>query len=148
MGKNLAGISVSDSGPQILGIGWLCAFQCELDLQNSVLRYKIIDKPNPPVESEAMLGALLNYSDGGAKIELLKPEPAGALESGGLKLGDVITRFGEVEKGAIYPGAINTQLIKSAGKTMAVEYIPAGEKETRKSTIRLPALQTQWNHSR
>ncbi|MEI9893104.1 MAG: hypothetical protein WDN28_04130 [Chthoniobacter sp.] len=87
MGKSLVGVPVtatnSTDGTSVLGPLWLCGFNVEIDLQSHTWRYQQRRNAQPPLTMRLMVGATFLYPGGGAQVEKLRPDGAGAAEKGG-----------------------------------------------------------------
>lgn len=130
MGKELKGMPVF-TGPSVLGLGWLCAFQIELDLKERKLRYRPIENPKEPIVQDLMLGAALIYQDGKAVIARLQPGGKGAFEKAGLHSASIINL-----------------LAAKAGQSIEIEYLRGDSTTPSKINVTLPPLITEWGEHR
>jgi len=104
MGMPLRGMDVVSSARKPstpLGLIWLSCFNFELDHQKNTMRFEQRGNPAPAPALQMMLGAVLMYDEEGARVFRIRPDGEGPFEKAGLKVGDRIVKFGELEASEI-----------------------------------------------
>ena len=144
MGRELAGVTVTSSQLGILGLGWLCGFQTEIDRNESKIRYRAIDHPRPPISVHRMLGAILFYRDGQQVIESLQPGGLGLAERVGVKVGDIIHEFGSA-KGNITGNEVIDIVEANVGGRIPVKLYRSVDKKYVDVALEIPELISDWD---
>ncbi|MDQ3566255.1 MAG: hypothetical protein M3436_19985 [Pseudomonadota bacterium] len=146
MGRELTGVSVTTSSQLgLLGLGWLCGFQTEIDLTARKLRYRAIEHPRPPISVQRMLGAILLYRDGRQVIESLQPDAVGPAERAGMKAGDIIHQFGSlVDNGITGTKVIEVVAANAGGRIPVKLYRPEGA-QWLEVTLEIPEMISDWD---
>ena len=144
MGKDLRGVSV-DAGRERVGVGWLCGFQAEIDLAARELRYRVIEDAKPPIVLERMLGMIILFEEGLARVERLQPGGSGPAEQAGIKEGDRIAAFGDLERGQLTGSNIMEMVAAKAGSSIRVKLYRPNDVAPLEVKLELPKIISDWD---
>jgi|GEM_PF-2394858 len=147
MGRDLTGVSVAvSSGKNMLGLGWLCAFQCELDVTAHKVRFRNLPEARPPLEMSLTLGAIIIFRNGRAAFEGFQPGARGLLERAGVLPTEVIEDFGDLATHKINARTLTEAVAANAGKKVQLKLFNPAEFTRREVTIEIPATPvSSWN---
>ena len=124
LGRPLKGTDCGSGRSNILGLAFLVNFNLIVDFKGGKLYYQLRDAM-PPLHVNRMLGMMVVYEDGIGVVRVLKS--GGRAEEAGIRVGDYLIGFGDIERGKFNFGAVYDLCLKHAGEAVNVKLLREGK---------------------
>lgn len=148
MGRPLRGCVVfADNATKrpSVGVGWLRAFQCEVNVSQSIFAYKPREAPTAPVDSHAMIGMTVTHQDSGVLVWVV--EPGGPAAKAGIKDDAQVFTLGGVDADKLTVPVVAKIAADFAERDLECKFQNPGTPEPVSTTIKVRSLKSYWNFS-